>query len=85
MVSRNTWIVVVAAMAVSILAEFFVHGHGEHPWWLVKGFYAGFGFVCCALIIIISKFVGHAFLDRPETYYDPEEGEGSTTEGDHHG
>lgn len=73
MVSRNTWIIVIAAMVVSIVAEFFVHAHGEHPWWLVKGFYSAFGFASCVLIIVVSKAIGHWLLDRDETYYDPEE------------
>ena len=85
MVSRNTWIAIIAAMVVSIVAEFFVHHHGDPPWYMIKGFYAGFGFVSCVIIIVVSKAIGHWFLDRDETYYDAEEGETESDQEVNHG
>ena len=34
------------------------------------GFWAGFGFVGCAAIILISKWFGHAGIMKREDYYD---------------
>jgi hypothetical protein len=45
------------------------HPH-PHAWDKIPLFYAGFGFVSCILIIVVSKFLGKAFLQRPEDYYD---------------
>ena len=84
MVSRYTWIAIIVAMVLSIVAEFFVHHH-DAPWYMIKGFYAVFGFVSCVLIIVVSKAIGHWFLDQTETYYDVEEGEGASEEEVQHG
>jgi uncharacterized membrane protein len=36
----------------------------------VPGFWAAFGFVACVLIIIVSKWFGHAGIMTREDYYD---------------
>ena len=43
-------------------------GHG--PWAHVPAFWALFGFLGCALIILVSKAIGKYFLQRREDYYD---------------
>ena len=42
------------------------HTTAEH----IPGFWAAFGFVGCVLIIILSKWFGHAGIMRREDYYD---------------
>ena len=44
--------------------------HPYFPWDWVPGFSSLFGFVSTYLIVVISKWVGHAFLMKPENYYD---------------
>lgn len=47
--------------------------HMTHPhflWDWVPGFSSLFGFASTYLIIVVSKGVGHAFLMKPEDYYD---------------
>jgi drug/metabolite transporter (DMT)-like permease len=61
-----------ALLALLVLADiFFVDKHHAHTaaehWW---GFWAIFGFVGCVLIIIISKWFGHAGIMQREDYYD---------------
>ncbi len=34
------------------------------------GFWAGFGFLACVAIILISKWFGHAGIMKKEDYYD---------------
>ena len=36
----------------------------------VTGFWSLFGFISCALIIVVSKWLGHHWLMRDEDYYD---------------
>lgn len=65
--------ITIAIAALSILADFFIHhepGHGGLMGFNMPGLYALFGFVGCSAIIIISKFLGHHWLQRPENYYD---------------
>jgi hypothetical protein len=42
------------------------HTAAEH----VIGFWAGFGFVGCVVIILVSKWFGHAGIMKREDYYD---------------
>lgn len=63
------WALFIAALAATLVAEFFIH---YHPHFGVDGwrfFHAGYGFLSCAGIIIFSKLVGK-FLKRPPLYYD---------------
>jgi hypothetical protein len=42
------------------------HTQAEH----IPGFWSVFGFVACVLIIILSKWYGHAGIMQREDYYD---------------
>jgi hypothetical protein len=58
-------------LAVSVLVEFIVPAHGTgHAWDRIPGFYALFGFVICAAMIIVSKLLGQFWLKKSEDYYD---------------
>ncbi len=46
----------------------FLHGHFKFE--NLAGFGALYGFISCALIIIVSKLLGHFFLMKKEDYYD---------------
>jgi hypothetical protein len=59
------------ALFIVVVADFFVERHHVIFFWdRIPGFGALFGFVSCALIIVISKAVGHAWLMKKEDYYD---------------
>jgi membrane protein implicated in regulation of membrane protease activity len=53
-------------------SEFFLlagesHGH----WWNhIPGFYAWWGFLGCAVIILVSKWLGKLFIQKREDFYD---------------
>ena len=47
------------------------HTQIEH----LPGFWSVFGFVACALIVILSKWYGHAGIMTREDYYDTKEQE----------
>lgn len=61
-----------AVLALLILADAFLvnkepaHTGPEH----LPGFWSVFGFVACALIVLLSKWYGHAGIMTREDYYD---------------
>jgi hypothetical protein len=67
---RRVGLVTAAAFVVGLAADLVVGA--AYP-----GLTAGIGFVGCVVLILASKWLGHAILQRPETYYaepDVEEG-----------
>jgi uncharacterized membrane protein SirB2 len=65
---RALWLLFIAVLVVTVLAEFFVarEAHFQAERWI--GFYALYGFLACAVLIIGAKTLGLA-LKRPDTYY----------------
>lgn len=60
-----------AALAVLVVADFFIHReHASLIWESIPGFNALYGLIATVLIIVVSKFLGHAWLMKPENYYD---------------
>ena len=57
------------ACALSLIAEFFVHRHVDHPWEALFGFYALYGFVACVLLVLIAREMRRVVM-RDEDYYD---------------
>ena len=67
-------------LAASILADVLVKFHGQAEaeaqahtaflWQTIPGFSAIYGFVGCVLIIVVSKSLGHLWLQREEDYYE---------------
>ena len=55
--------------ALLLLADVVVHRHVVHAWEGVWGFYAGYGFVACVLLVLIAKEM-RKLLMRREDYYD---------------
>ncbi|RUM37374.1 MAG: hypothetical protein DSY50_00430 [Desulfobulbus sp.] len=65
-------------LAGLLIGDLFIPRHHAHFIGdVIPGFWAAFGFIACVLIIIVSKWLGTAFLFRPDTYYtDVESSEG---------
>lgn len=42
----------------------------HYPWDEIPGFYAVYGGLGCAAIVLVSKALGKALLQRPEDWYD---------------
>lgn len=65
---RKLWIVFVAVLVLTVLADAFV----SHDAYFVVdgtfGFAAWFGFVACIGLILFAKAIGF-FLKRPDDYY----------------
>lgn len=65
------WIVLGVLAAVSVLAQALAPHHvGGHWWDAVPGSYSAYGFLGCAAIVIISKWIGKRLVQRREDYYD---------------
>lgn len=47
-----------------VIAAAFDVVRGAHA--LFPGFYAAFGLIGCTLIVVVSKWIGHSLLQRPE-------------------
>jgi hypothetical protein len=55
--------------ALSLLADFFVDRHVDHPWEALFGFYALYGFVACVILVLVAKELRKVLM-RGEEYYD---------------
>ena len=64
------WIALGLVTAISIAAQVAApHVEGGHWWDAVPGSYAGYGFVGCAAIVFVSKWLGIYWIQRSEGYY----------------
>ena len=57
----------------SVLLDLFARtgdGHGGLLGFHMPGLFALFGLIACVGIIVISKLIGHYWLERKEDYYD---------------
>jgi hypothetical protein len=69
---RNVRRVVYALVAICVVSfglDFAIHRHVHHPWEVLPGFYALYGFVACVLLVLIAKEL-RKILMRKEDYYD---------------
>ena len=66
---KRAWIVFSIILIGSLIAEIAIHPHDHFPLQDLPWFHAFFGFIGCAAIVIISKWIGY-LLKRPEGYYD---------------
>lgn len=58
-----------ALSGASLLLDFVVHRHVDHPWEALWGFYGLYGFVACVLLVLVAKELRKVLM-RPEDYYD---------------
>lgn len=67
------WWLALCASAVTTTAVLeFLYRHEAHAafWWhVVPGFDFAFGLVGCLGLIVGAQWLGHQWLQRPETYY----------------
>ena len=71
---RKLWRLFIAVLLVVVLAELLVPNEAHFDVERLFGFFAWFGFVACAVLIVLAKGVG-VLLKRPDTYYDDEAGD----------
>lgn len=58
-------------LALLVLSDLFVPRHHIHFFGdKIPGFWSVFGFTACVLIIVVAKWLGHAWLMKDENYYE---------------
>lgn len=65
---RLLWWISGVVLALTVIAQFWIHVHphfGVDGW---PGFYAGFGFLSCVAMVLFAKLLG-CLLKRPDDYY----------------
>ena len=70
--TKIRWRLLITALVIILVADFLVERHaGENFWEAIPGWGALFGFISCALIIFVSKFIGKkGGIMKREDYYD---------------
>ena len=58
-----------AACGLSVIAEFFINFHPEHPWESIFSFYSLYGFIMCVALVLGAKML-RVIIMRKEDYYD---------------
>ena len=66
---RLLWWIFSMILALTLLAQFFVHIHEYFSVDGWPGFYAIFGFLTCVAMVLFAKVLGFV-LKRPENFYD---------------
>ncbi len=60
----------ILALLILVDALFVSKEHAHTRMEHFPAFWSVFGFVACALIVVLSKWYGHAGIMQPEDYYD---------------
>lgn len=68
--SPRGWTSAAVATAVVVGVPVAMHFEWHHAWEVVPGFYAWYGGLGCAAIVLVSKALGKWFLQKPEDFYD---------------
>jgi membrane protein YdbS with pleckstrin-like domain len=66
---RRLLYVLYSICALLLAIEFLYQRDSQHAWDSWPGFYAGYGFVGCVLLVLVAKLL-RRFLQRPANYYD---------------
>ena len=70
MPTRRGWAVALLSGAAALALPVVVHVEHHHWWESIPGFYAWYGGLGCAAIVLVSKALGAALLQKPEDWYD---------------
>ena len=66
---RRLWQAFIAILALTVLAELAIEAHPHFAVERLFGFNALYGFLACAVLILLAKGIG-LVVKRPDTYYD---------------
>jgi hypothetical protein len=65
---RRVLYVLYSCCAALLTIDVLYHRHSVHPWDSWWGFYAGFGFVGCVLLVLLARLM-RRLVRRAEDYY----------------
>ncbi|MFO1364256.1 MAG: hypothetical protein U1F45_17675 [Burkholderiales bacterium] len=66
---RRLWELFIAVLALTVVAGLAIEAHPHFAVERLFGFSALYGFLACAVLILVARGVG-LLLKRPDTYYD---------------
>lgn len=66
---RRLWTGFAVLLSLLVLADIFIHPHAAFGVDGTFGFYAWYGFLACAAMVLLAKALG-VLLKRPDTFYD---------------
>jgi hypothetical protein len=69
-VVRACIVVLVLLVVVDAIPALVDKEHAHTKWEHIPGFWSAFGFLACAVIVLVSKWYGHAGIMTREDYYD---------------
>ena len=68
--SRRGWLFAAVAGAVALSLPYVLDAHAHHGFWdRVPGWWAWYGGAGCAVIVVVSKALGKAALQKPKDFY----------------
>ena len=68
---RRGWTFALVTGAIAVALPYVLPHGAHHGWWdSVPGWWAIYGAAGCAVIVVVSKWLGHAFLQKDEDWYD---------------
>lgn len=67
---RMLYVCLVASILAGVLVHLFIPSHAAFVWQEIPVFPAIYGFFGCITIIVVSKALGHHWLQKEEDYYD---------------
>lgn len=69
--SSRGWIFAAVTSAIAIALQYVLPLKHYGSWWeSIPGWWAWFGGIGCALIVVLSKWLGSLFLNKPGDWYD---------------
>jgi hypothetical protein len=64
------YVCLAASVVAGVLVELYMPTHAAFFWEEIPVFSAIYGFIGCILIIVVSKALGHYWLQKGEDYYE---------------
>jgi len=64
------YVCLVMSLVAGVLVQLFVPSHAAFVWQEIPVFPALYGFFGCIAIIVVSKALGHHWLQQEEDYYE---------------
>lgn len=78
---RRLWQGLIAVLALTLVAELFVHPHQPFTIANLFSFHALYGFLACVAMVLVAKGLG-LLLKRPEDYYATDQAPSANDAGD---
>lgn len=67
---RFLYVCLAASVLAGVLVQLYIPSHAAFIWQEIPVFSAIYGFIGCVLIIVVSKALGHYWLQKEENYYE---------------